>query len=145
MWNVTVNDLQSFEKFTLDTEEQFANQNAAYPRDAAQALALARAVGLKSATLSGGRTPNPYGGDEVVVISVSGSPAHADFLSEMRGIIASGPDKGSDLAKHYAALARLREHPCPHIWGMPDDDGRRHCVPCGVVLNGTMFYYEDEI
>lgn len=145
MWNVTVDNLQDFNGFTLDTQELFANQHAAYVRDANEALAVAKAIGLKSATLSGARTPNPYGGDEVVHISISGFPTHSDFLSEMRGIIASGPDKGSDVARHYAALARLREHPCPHIFReVPDSGGLRRCVPCGVVLNGTMFYYEDE-
>jgi hypothetical protein len=61
----------------------------------------------------------------------------------MRRIVTSGPGADSDLAKHYLALARLREHPCPHIWRtLPDDT--KQCVPCGVILNGTMMHYEEE-
>jgi hypothetical protein len=147
-WSVTVNGLQDYEKFTLETEEVFASLHPSYPRDARLALQMAKAAGLKSAMLAGGRTPNPYGGDEVVLISISGFPAHSDFLSEMREVIASGPDEGSDVARHYIALARLRERPCSHIFrDIPDSEqnaGHKRCTYCGVCLNGTMLYFEEE-
>lgn len=144
-WSVTVNNLQDFEKFTIDTDEYFSSQHPAYPRDVRIALELAKTAGLKSATLSGGRTPSPYGGDEIVLITISGSASHSDFLSEMRQIIAAGPDKDSDLARHYVALARLRERPCSHIFKyIGRDASHKQCAYCGVYLSGTMLYFEEE-
>lgn len=150
-WNITVNNIPEFDSFDLETQEFFASQHASYPRDANDALLMARMLGLRSATLCGARTPNPYGGDEIVDVSVRGTPIYQDFLSEMREIIAQGPDAGSDLARHYAALARLRANPCSHqfeIADMPSNTGpeswMRVCQKCGVKLNGTMLYFEDE-
>lgn len=145
-WSVTVNNIQDFEGFDLDTLEFFASQHASYPRDAMYALTIAHMLGLKSATLSGGRTPNPYGGDEIVDVSVRGTPLYQDFLSEMREIIGSGPGPESAMARHFAALAKLRERPCSHIFenALSDDDPRlQRCAGCGVFLNGTMLYFED--
>lgn len=143
-WSITVNNIQDFEGFDLDTQEYFASQHASYPRDANDALILARMLGLRSATLCGARTPNPYGGDEIVDVSVRGTPIYQDFLAEMQEIIGQGPDAGSDIAKHYAALAQLRAKPCAHVF-MPDKaDGRMRCQGCDVILNGTLLYFEDD-
>lgn len=142
-WSITVNNIPEFEGFDLDTQEYFASQHASYPRDANDALIVARMLGLKSATLCGARTPNPYGGDEIVDVSVRGTPIYQDFLGEMQEIIRQGPDAGSDLARHYAALARLRVRPCAHIF--EGEDGDKKCQGCGVRLNGTMLYFEDEV
>lgn len=150
-WSITVNNIPEFEGFDLELQEMFSSQHPSYARDANDALLLARMIGLKSATLCGARTPNPYGGDEIVDVSVRGTPIYQDFLLEMREIIAQGPDAGSDLARHYAALARLRSNPCSHqfeIEDMPTDTGPeqwlRKCSKCGVMLNGTMLYFQDE-
>jgi hypothetical protein len=142
-WSVTVNDIQTRESLPLETVELFSSLHPSYPRDAQAALVMARALGLTSATLSGGRTPNPYGGDEIADVSVRGTPVYKDFLSEMREIIASGPGEESDLARHYAALAVLRGNPCSHVF---EDvgSGVRRCLACRVFLNGTMFYFEDD-
>jgi hypothetical protein len=123
-------------------QEHFVSQHASYPRDAAEALALAKAIGLRSATLTGMRTPNPYGGDEIVDISVRGTPLYQDFLSEMREVITSGPDEGSAMARHFAALAILRARPCAHIFE-PNGDGREKCAGCGVYLSGTTLSFEE--
>jgi hypothetical protein len=146
-WSVTVNNLQDFQGLTLETQERFASDHPAYPRDAQLALDMAKTAGLKSAMLSGGRTPSPYGEDEIVLISVSGSPSNNDFLSEMRSIIASGPDKDTDIYRHYLALARLRATPCPHIFSdrLHAQEGVKQCAVCGVCLNGTMLYFEDDV
>lgn len=143
-WSITVNNISEFEGFDLETQEYFAAQHPSYPRDANDALIIARMLGLRSATLCGARTPNPYGGDEIVDVSVRGTPIYQDFLSEMQEIIAQGPDAGSDLARHYAALARLRAHPCAHVFLDVDDNGTKCCQGCHVFLNGTMLYFEDE-
>lgn len=143
MWSVTINDIPNFEKLAPDTEEYFASQHPSYPRDAAAALALAKALGLRSATLSGGRTPNPYGGDEITDVSVRGTPIYNDFLLEMREIIRSGPGPESDIARHHEALARLRVRPCSHIFQDTETPGIKYCLGCGVYLNGTLFYFED--
>lgn len=147
-WSITVNNIQDFEGFDLDTQEYFASQHASYPRDANDALILARMLGLRSATLCGARTPNPYGGDEIVDVSVRGTPIYQDFLAEMQEIIGQGPDAGSDIARHYSALARLRKHPCAHMFyddSLTDVDGRKQCQGCGVILNGTLLYFEDQV
>jgi hypothetical protein len=141
-WSITVNDVQEMEGFPVETVELFASLHPSYPRDSQVALDSARAAGLKSATLSGGRTPNPYGGDEIVDISVRGTPVYKDFLSEMREIIRSGPGEDSSLARHYSALAILRGHPCSHVFEETDRPGVRQCLACKVFLNGTMFYFE---
>lgn len=141
-WSVTVNNLQEYEGFPLETQEHFASLHESYPRDADDALKLARTLGLRSATLSGGRTPNPYGGDEIVDVSVRGTPLYKDFLLEMRELVTTGPGEGSYLAEHYAALARLRGRPCAHVFA-DRDDGIKQCQGCHVCLNGTMLYFED--
>jgi len=139
-WCVTVNNIPEYTEFPVETQEFFAGIHPSYPRDAIQALALAKLCGLKSATLSGCRTPNPYGGDEIVDVSVRGTPIYNDFLSEMREIIATGPGAESALAKHYAALAILRGNPCSHVFdNLPD--GTKRCLACQVYLSGTMFYF----
>jgi len=141
-WSVTVNNLPEYEDFPLDTQEFFASLHPSYPRDAATALTLAKQCGLRSATLSGCRTPNPYGGDEIVDISVRGTPVYNDFLLEMREVIAAGPGAESALARHHAALAILRANPCSHAFEQLSG-GLKQCLACKVYLSGTMFYFED--
>lgn len=143
-WSVTVNNLQEYERFPLDIQEQLASQHDQYPRDADAALILAKMTGLRSATLCGGRTPNPYGGDDIVDISIRGTSLYQDFLSEMREIIAAGPDETSDLNRHYLALARLRARPCSHVFDVYNGTNVKRCADCGVFMNGTMLYFEDE-
>jgi hypothetical protein len=158
-WSVTVNDVANYEGFPLDLQEFFASQHPSYPRDAEQALETARVLNLKSATLTGMRTPNPYGGDEIVDVSVRGTPLYKDFLLEMREIIASGIDGESDLARHWAALARLRQRPCSHIFesvppipithgGDYEQNVRnrdlKQCAGCHVYMNGTMLYFAED-
>jgi hypothetical protein len=138
-----VNNIPEYPGFPLETQEFFASLHAAYARDAEFALALAKAIGLKSGTLSGMRTPNPYGGDEIVDVSVRGTPIYKDFLLEMSEIIHRGPGEDSLMAMHFAALARLRAHPCSHVFADMSDDGRvKRCQGCGVYLNGTLFSFE---
>jgi hypothetical protein len=141
-WSVTVNNLEEYEGFPIETQEFFASNHPSYPRDAANALAIAKQLGLRSATLSGCRTPNPYGGDEIVDVSVRGTPIYIDFLREMREIIATGPSKDSTIARHYAALAVLRGNPCSHVFE-PLPGGLKQCLACKVFLNGTMFFFKD--
>lgn len=141
-WSVTVNNIPEFEGFDLKTEEYFASQHPAYPRDAVFAATTAKAIGLKSATLSGGRTPNPYGGDEIVDVSIRGTPIYNDFLQEMREIVTRGPGEGSVLAEHFSALAHLRGKPCSHIFEPVGDDNLMQCVACGVYLSGTSLSFE---
>jgi hypothetical protein len=142
-WSVTVNDIPAYEDFPLELQEFFASQHPSYPRDAYMALTIAKVLGLRSATLTGMRTPNPYGGDEIVDVSVRGTPLYKDFLLEMREIIASGIDADSDLARHWAALARLRQHPCAHVFAPAAIGNIRICQGCGVYLNGTMLSFPE--
>jgi len=72
-WSITVNDLQQVTDGLPDYMlKAIAIDNPAYEADAGLAFECAQAAGLVSATLSGGRTPSPYGGPDTVVISVIG-------------------------------------------------------------------------
>lgn len=147
-WSITVDNLASYEAFPLEILERMASQHDSYPRDMDAALALAKIMGLRSATLSGGRTPNPNPtGDEVVNLSIVGFTGAGSFLSEMRSAIASGPDSESTMFKHYAAIARLRNDPHTHTF-VPvlegDTNGVKRCSRCEVRLNGNLLYFEDE-
>ena len=146
-WSVTVNDIGSYEGFDLEIQEGLASQHPSYPRDADMALRLARDLGLGSATLAGSRTPSPDGGPDVVDVAVHGMPGVSSFLDEMKRIIASGPGEGSPAAMHYAALARLREKPCPHEFAYlyPDDpvNAVMHCSMCHVYYEGGRLWFSD--
>lgn len=101
-WSVTINNLQEYEGFSTEVIEQMLTQNPQYPADMEIALDAARRSGISSGVLSGGRTPNPYGDDEVVNISIQGMGKAVDFNTAMRRIIDSGPDQAA-LAKQSLA------------------------------------------
>jgi hypothetical protein len=103
-WSITINNLPDYAGFTTDVIEQMLTQHMAYPADMALALEVARKAGLASASLSGGRTPNPYGDDEVVIITVTGMGAAQDFESAMRRNIAAGPDEAALAEQQRASL-----------------------------------------
>ncbi len=95
-WSITVNNvsLDSYrEVFTQDVIDQFGSHNPEYVHDLNLALEMAVRAGLKSATLSGGRTPTPGSDDEVVVITITGFGKAVDFNDSMRQVIMRGPDE----------------------------------------------------
>ena len=71
-------------------------QHIKYPQDMSLALEIAKRAGFKSAVLTGARTPNPYGGDEVIDISVRGTVVATDFNTMMKEILAYGPQAGGN-------------------------------------------------
>ena len=78
-WSVTVNDISKMHDSLPETIlTQVSRDNSSYEFDAMAAFALAQSAGLSSATLSGGRTPSPYGGPDTVVISVVGFASTPD-------------------------------------------------------------------
>lgn len=79
----------------LEDVEIMLRENFAYPDDVHAAIALAKARGLMSCTISVARTPTPGSDDEVVDISVRGVMRSQDFNNVMRRVIASGPDETS--------------------------------------------------
>lgn len=105
-WSITVEDLDQIDPAPPHELEQkfskLAEDNPEYENDAYQAFALARECGLVAATLSGGRTPSPYGGPDSVVIAVTGFSSRAeghavpksrvDFYAQTRDNIFAGPD-----------------------------------------------------
>lgn len=93
-WSVTFNDLRERDSPSLPeaTLEYLGSQHPEYLNDLAKAFALAKELDLASAVLTGMRTPNPYGGDEVLDISVRGMIAAPDFNAEMKRIVQAGPD-----------------------------------------------------
>lgn len=72
--------------------EIMLRENFAYPDDVHAAIALAKARGLMSCTISVARTPTPGSDDEVVDISVRGVMRSQDFNDVMRRVIQAGPD-----------------------------------------------------
>lgn len=93
-WSITINNLPEFEGLPPEVVEQMITQHIAYPGDMQIALTAARRAGFKSCVLTGGRTPNPYGGDEVVDISIRGMLEATDFQKEMNKILKAGPGAG---------------------------------------------------
>lgn len=93
-WCITINDLPSFDLSMVDPEwvEASLSQHICYFDDFSRALGVAKATGLRSVTLAGGRTPNPVTGDEIITISILGMKEGTDFTGEMKRIIGSGPD-----------------------------------------------------
>jgi hypothetical protein len=91
-WSYTV--LGKVQDFVLpaDLIEEMSTQHIAYPADMQRALDLAKVTGLMSATCTGGRTPNPYGGPETIDISVMGTVEPVDINEMIRQIIKKGPD-----------------------------------------------------
>jgi hypothetical protein len=98
-WSVTFNDLDNTSQIPPETVEWMMTQHIKYPHDMELALNLAKKAGLKSAVITGARTPNPYGGDEVVDISVRGMVIATDFQSVMKEILGYGPEEtgGNDI------------------------------------------------
>jgi len=141
-WSVTVTDPNSYEQFPGDIHEQWAREHEAYPHDADVALRMAKELGLHSVSLGGGRTPVPYGDDEIVAITITGTVNSKDFLNTVQKAILAGPSDDTPVARHYAALARLRAHPCRHDFGQ-SEDGSFFCNMCGVNLEGGRFWFDD--
>jgi hypothetical protein len=95
-WAVIVQNIPDFESFDQQTTQKLLSSHIMYPFDAELALILAKKAGLKSATLAGSRTPNPYGPDEVCDISIHGFVNATDFISTMTAIVTQpSPDTAS--------------------------------------------------
>jgi hypothetical protein len=134
-WQITVNDIDRIADGAADDVlATVGSDNPEYIYDATLALVCARDAGLVSATLSGGRTPSPYGGPDTVVISVIGfsdrrvshavppqvppnqetSPAELmpgywpdesfGFYDTMARTILAGPDKEDDVGSGTVQL-----------------------------------------
>jgi len=101
-WSATFNNLREIESPNLSEveAEYMGSQHPEYLHDFAKAFALAKELNLASAVLTGMRTPNPFGEDEVVDVSIRGFAYAEDFQGEMRRIILSGPDPGNTADDH---------------------------------------------
>jgi hypothetical protein len=86
-WAIVIENLPEYPGFTEEIVAKMLSSHIAYPFDAQIALKMAREAKLSSATLAGGRTPNPYGGDEIIDISVHGFAEARDFVNTMRHIV----------------------------------------------------------
>jgi hypothetical protein len=92
-WSFTVNHIM--QEFELD-DTLLASMEALhpeYPHDMKLTLGLAKMAGLRSGTLAGGRTSSPYGGPEVILLTVTGTAEPADWHDTMKANIAAGPDE----------------------------------------------------
>jgi hypothetical protein len=139
-WSATVTDPETYKNFDLQTVEKFNSENSAYPFDANLALEVAQRLGLKSATISGGRTPTPGSNDEVVVVCITGTVDSTDFLETVKRAIMEGPDEGTPMFELYRALAILREFPCIHKLE-PYEDHQR-CTLCTVHYRDGMMWFD---
>lgn len=77
-WSITVEDLDKINELPAAQLARVGSDNPAYSDDARLLLTVAVAAGLVSATLSGGRTPSPYGGPDTVVMSIVGFDSRAE-------------------------------------------------------------------
>lgn len=95
-WSVTIKDIQNYDRLSdpkwLENAAYFASQHPLYVQDMERAFELARNTGLASAVITGGRTPSPYGDDEVVDISIRGTMTAEDYQAAIRRFIEAGPD-----------------------------------------------------
>lgn len=92
-WTVTINNLQKDTRISQETIEYYVTHHIKYPGDMLAALKLAKNAGLASCVLTGARTPNPSGGDEVIDISVRGLTQSPNYADEIKRIIRMGPDE----------------------------------------------------
>lgn len=108
-WSATYNNLREIAEPNLSEVdiEYMQSQHPEYISDFAKAFALAKELNLNSVVLTGMRTPNPAGPDEVIDISVRGFAYAADFQGEMRKIILSGPDAGNTAEDHALELVNV--------------------------------------
>lgn len=106
-WAITINDLDKIDELPSEIYDKACGENVEYQGDALGAFVTAKERGLVSATISGGRTPSPYGGPDTVIISIVGfnnhNEGHAvppmaarDFNSEVLRNIGAGPDDEED-------------------------------------------------
>lgn len=106
-WSITVNDLDQIEELPGHVYDTACGDDAELQGDALAAFVSAKERGLVSATISGGRTPSPYGGPDTVIISVTGfnnrneghatpPPIARDFNASMVTTILTGPDPESE-------------------------------------------------
>ena len=86
-WSIIIQDLESYAGLDAATIETLTGSHPLYPGDAQIALALARLSELKSWSLSGGRTSNPYGGDDIVDISIHGFTRQRDYVATMKHVV----------------------------------------------------------
>lgn len=92
-WSIEIRGIQDVGPGDIpaDRIEYIATAHPKYPQDLYAALSLAKAAGLRGAVLTGCRTPNPYGDDEVVDISVRGTMEASDYQAEVQRILRAGP------------------------------------------------------
>lgn len=111
-WAITINDLDNIDKLPPEVYEKACAEHPEYREDAEHAFAVAKYRGLVSATISGGRTPSPYGGPDTVTISIVGfnsrDVGHAvppmvgrDFNVAMLDTIFNGPDPDDDEGREW--------------------------------------------
>jgi hypothetical protein len=145
-WSANIDDLLNYDRFPTSLQELWAREHIAYPRDADLLVMTALSLGLRSATVAGGRTPLPEPPDEeIVMLSIMGTAKSSDFLGLVMRQIQKGPGHDTAVYKNYAALARLAKNPCQHHF---DDypDGlimTRRCRYCRVFLNSGMMWFDE--
>lgn len=92
-WSLTIDNLPYYRGPEPADIEKIARDNISCVEDAYAALALARARGLASCTITGGRTPTPASDDEVIDISIRGMAVAQELRSAVKRILDAGPDE----------------------------------------------------
>lgn len=111
-WAITINDLDTLDQLPDEIYDSACAENPEYDGDARFAFNLAKERGLVMATISGGRTPSPYGGPDTVTVSIVGfnnrneghavPPLHSrDFNQAVMDAIRFGPDPDEDEIEPY--------------------------------------------
>lgn len=112
-WSVTVNDLDQINELPHEIYAKVAEDNPLYAQDLGIALIAAMKAGLVSATLAGGRTPSPYGGPDVVTISVHG------FDSRKEG---HAVEKSGQRIDYIDEVLKILGYPDPDEESLPEDE-----------------------
>jgi hypothetical protein len=94
-WSIVIQNLEEYDAFPREIIETQLTHNLNYPLDMNRALKLAKELNLKSCTLAGGRTPDPYDKDnETVMITITGFSEAEDFVTTMRRITTTYTGQG---------------------------------------------------
>lgn len=120
-WSLTVDKLAEYVGPSVEEIERIARDNISAVEDAYAAVALAKARGLASVVVSGGRTPMPGSVDEIVDISLRGTVVAQNLRSAVADAIRKGPDEESPvLIERCPSCQRLEGMPTAPCRDCPD-------------------------
>lgn len=116
-YSLTINNVQTYPGFDEKLIEDMLRTNPRYPEMMNAGVMTAVHLGMASAVITVMATPNPYGDDEVVDISVRGMMSGVSFQDAMKKIIAAGPQAAEADPPDAETARRYSEH----LWRADDE------------------------